>query len=115
MLTYEEVLTKLLSWIDRAVSVTIVPDFDGAMQVAGMGGVLRRGSAPPEWLTTAAGQSDEVLFFFVGDDEDWKRRWFVLARGNFVRAFTYPSLTGEEMLVVSQRLVNVAITLLQQP
>jgi hypothetical protein len=70
------VLAKLLGWVNQPVSVTITPAFDGAMQVAGMAGLLQRGSAPPEMLTDAMGQAGEVLFFFVGEDQDWKRRWF---------------------------------------
>ena len=111
MLTYEEALTRLLAWIDQPVNVTVVPEFEGAMQIAGMLGTLRRGE-PPRGLTETTGHTGEVLFFYVGDDEDWNRSWFAITEAQFVRAFTYPSLMGGEMLVVSQRLVNIAISLL---
>jgi len=113
MLTYEDVLEKLLGWIDQPVTVTVVPAFDGAMQVAGMGGVLRRASAPPEVLTAMTGHSGEILFFYVGDDGDWNRRWFAITQVQFERAFTHPSLTGGELLVVMQRLVNISISPVQ--
>ena len=110
MLTYEDMLAKLLALIGQTVMVTVVPAFDDAMQVAGMGGVLRRGSPPPEVLTAMSGHTGEILFFYVGEDEDWNRRWFAITQAQFERAFTYPSLTGGEMLVVMQRQVNISIS-----
>ena len=114
MLTYEDMLAKLLGWIDQPVTVTVVPAFDGAMQVAGMGGVLRRASPPPEALKAMTGHGSEILFFYVGDDEDWNRRWFAITQAQFERALTSPSLTGGgDMLVVMQRMVNIAISPVQ--
>lgn len=108
-LPYEDALSQLLGWVGEDVQVTITPAFDGATQVAGMAGPLQRG-APPPGLAEITGYSGEVLFFYVGEDEDWKRRWFALTREHFVRAFMYPSATGSsDMLVVQQRLVNFAI------
>lgn len=110
MLSYEQALAKLLGWIDQRVSVTVMPAFDGAMQVAGMAGLLRRGSPLDEEVAEAAGQTDEVLFFFVGEDEDWERRWFVLTKAHFDRAFIYPGAISAEMLVISQQGVNIAVS-----
>lgn len=116
ILSYEDALSTLLGWVGALVNVTITPDFDGAMQVAGMGGLLQRGAPPPEILKEATGHQDEILFFYVGDDVDWQRRWFALTRAHFVSAFMYPTLTnGPDMLVLRQRLVNLAVAPLEIP
>jgi hypothetical protein len=115
MLSYEESLAILLGWIERHVSVTIVPDYDGAMQVAMMSGVLRRGTAHSA-VEAVTGHPGEVLFFYVGEDyvdgePSWQRRSFALTRDQFVGAYmTSSAITGGgEMLVISHRLVNTSI------
>ena len=118
MLSYEDALARLLGWIDEPVSVTLTPDYEGAMQVAGMSGVLRRGTAPAA-VAQVTGHAGEVLFFFVGEDfvegePSWQRRYFVITRDQFVRAFTHPSAFGGEMLVISQRNVNISISLVPE-
>ena len=112
--SYEEVLLHLHGWIGRSVAVTITPRFEGAMPVAGMSGLLRRSGEPPAWLLQATGHKDEVLLFIVGDDLDWSRNWFAVARGHFKAGFVRAGTAGNEVLVIGLRQANMTVALLPQ-
>ena len=112
--SYEEVLLHLHGWIGRPVAVTITPRFEGAMPVAGMSGPLKRSGEPPAWLLEATGQTDEVLLFIVGDDEEWSRNWFAVARAHFKTAFVRAGAAGNEVLVIALRQANMTVALLPE-
>lgn len=90
-LTWEQVLAQLLGWIGEPVAARIIPNGPGAKPTAGMSGPLQHGLELPAEVRQAMGVSpdDEVLFFHVGEGEDWNRGWFAVSRNQFHSAFIH--------------------------
>jgi hypothetical protein len=84
-------LSQLVGWIGEPVVARIIPNVPGAKPIAGMSGPLRHGVELPSAVRQAMGVSpgDEVLFFHVGEGEDWNRSWFAVSRSQFHSAFMH--------------------------